>query len=417
MSEDLRNARVSFLSQYFWPEETATAELLSGVAFELTTRGMQVSAVAGQPTYHGAGRLPRYLEKDNLKIRRVPSTQCDKNRTIGRILNTLTFAASASVAATLSRDRRILIAVTNPPLLPWVARLTKGLRGTPYILVIHDVYPQIAVALGRVRAGSIIDRSWRFLNRCSYRGASRIVVLGECMAEVVRSELPPEERSKVVVITNWADGDSIKPMPREGHPLLKELGLEKKFVVQYSGNIGLFHEIETIVDAAEKIQDQSIHFLFIGDGGKTPWLKRAVKDRQIKNLTLLPFQSKERLPLSLTACDVGLATLKEGSTGFCVPSKLYGILAAGKPVIAVMHERCETAQSVMRHKCGAVVSPGDSERLIAEINRMKSDPEGLRSLDQAARKAYEENHTLQLIAGQYTDLVVQVLREANELTP
>lgn len=405
-------AAVTFVSQYFWPEETATADMLSGIAFGLAARGMGVSAIAGQPAYRRATRLPRVLNERGLTVRRVPSTRCDKNRRIGRILNTVTFAASTFSVCQMGRRNAPLLAVTNPPLLPWVARSTKALRRTPYLLVVHDVYPQIAVALGHLRAGSWIERLWRRLNRWSYRGAARIIALGECMAEVLRRELPPQLRENVVVIPNWADGKNIQPFPRDGHPTLSEWRVKDQFVVQYSGNIGLFHEIETLVDAAARLRESNVRFVFLGDGGQLPWLRETVEKRGLGNVTLLPFQPKERLPLTLTACDAGLVTLKEAATGLCVPSKFYGILAAGKPVIAVMNERCEVAQAVRRHRCGLVLEPGNAEKLAAEIVRLQSDKVRLREMGRAARKAFDADYTVETATGRYADVIQAILGSA-----
>jgi len=383
--------------------------MVSGVAFELAARGICVEAIAGQPAYHGAGRLPRVIRERGVTVRRVWSTQWDKNRSIGRVVNTATFTASAFGTTLLSRKLGVVVAVTNPPLLPWVARLVRFIRRTPYILLIHDVYPQIAVALGRVRSGSLIDRSWRMLNRLAYRGAAAIIALGECMADVLRAELPPEQAAKVVVIRNWADGERIRPLPRSENPLIAEWGLQDRFAVQYSGNIGLFHEIETLVEAAEKLRGSDIQFIFVGDGGQLPWLRKAVDERPLSNVTLLPFQPKEKLPVTLTACDVGLVTLKKEATGYCVPSKFYGIVAAGKPVIAVMEERCEIAQAVRRHGCGEVVRPGDGEGLANAILRLRGDPARLEQMAKAARQAYEAHYTVEHIAEQYARLLAGIL--------
>ena len=411
------NHSLLFLSQYFWPEETATAEMLSGVAFELAARGFRVEAIAGQPAYHRAERLLRRLEERGVVVRRIRSTRFDKNRSLGRVLNTATFAGSALASTVMRRRPSVLLAATTPPLLPWVARLNHRLRGTPYVLLIQDVYPQIAVALGRLRAGSAVARFWRRLNRRAYRGAAAIVALGECMAEVLRSELPPDRQSKVVAIPNWANGDAIRPRPREQHPLLAEWQLATRFVVQYSGNIGLFHDIETVLAAADWLRGSNVHFLFLGDGGQLPGLRRAVEERRLPNVTLLPFQPRERLPLTLTACDVGLVTLKEEATGFCVPSKLYGILAAGKPVLAVMNRRCEVARVVLRYDCGAVVPPGDGETLAAEILHLKSDQALRLQMGWAARRAYEEHYTLHAVADQYVEMIGRLVGEEPAAEP
>lgn len=394
---------VLFLSHYFWPEEMATGELVAGIAFALAEQGMPVSALAGQPAYRKpGGKLPRRMQKGSVVVRRVWSTQFDKNRAWGRVLNTATFALSTLFACLTGPKPGAILAVTNPPLLPWIACLVRLARGVPCILLIHDVYPQIAVALGKIKAGSAVDRLWRAINRWTYRSAWRIIALGECMADVVRGELPASQHEKVVVIPNWADGDAIRPLPSANHPLLMEWGLADRFVVQYSGNIGLFHEIRTIVEAAEFLPD--IHFLFLGDGGQLPWLRQHAKEKDLRNVTLLPFQPKDRLPLTLTACTVSLVTLKEESTGYCVPSKLYGVLAAGKPVIAIMNRGCESARTIERHGCGVVVAPGDSRGLAGVLSDLKNNPAEVATMGQAARAAYEHHYSLAEVAARYGTL-------------
>jgi len=401
---------VTFLSQYFWPEQMATSELLSGIAFELFKQGFILSALAGQPAYWKEGdEIPMRVEKDGVEVRRVKSSRLDKNTTLGRILNSASFALSILFSSVFSKQPDLYIAVTNPPLLIWVTSFAKFLRGTRYILIIHDVYPEVAIALNRLNETSLISRLWRMLNRWSYRGAERIVVLGECMADVVRRNIPQVEHDKVLVIPNWADGHKIHPIPRNNHPLLKEWKLEDKFVVQYSGNIGLFHEIETIVRAAEILKNnKSIHFLFIGEGGQLPWLKEKVSELNLTNISFQPFQAKERLHLSLTACDLAFVTLKNEVAGFCVPSKLYGVLAAGKPILGVVNAQTESARVIVSSHCGVVIKPGDYKGLAEIIEELSGNPEKCRQFGVAARGIFEKEYTLNTIASQYNNMLKDI---------
>jgi glycosyltransferase involved in cell wall biosynthesis len=386
--------------------------MLSGVAFELSRRGLPVAGLAGQPAYRrGKERLPRVVENEGVRVRRVWSTRLDKNVPPGARPQCRTFATSIFAACLFGRRPAAVVAVTNPPLLPWVAEAVRTLRRVPSILVIHDVYPQIATALGKMRTGSAAERLWRLLNRRAYRGAWRIIVLGDRMAEIIRAELPPDQREKVLVIPNWADGEAIRPMPRQGHPLLAEWGLDEGFVLQYSGNIGLFHEIETIARAAELLRDhRDIRFLFVGDGGRLPWLKSFVAEKKLENVVFQPFQPREKLPLSLTACDAGLAALKAEASGLCVPSKLYGILAAGRPVLAVAAEESETVQTVRRGQCGLIAAPGDAQGLAAAAQRLRDNPQEAERLGQAARELFEREFTLEIAASAHEILFRELLK-------
>jgi glycosyltransferase involved in cell wall biosynthesis len=385
--------------------------MLTGIAFELAGRGLPVAALSGQPAYRqDVPRLPRLMERNGVQVRRVHSTRLDKNRPLGRVLNTVTFAGAAFFSALAQPRPAVVLAVTNPPLLLWIARAVGAWRHLPVVLIIHDVYPQIVVALGRFHEASLLNRLWRILNRWAYRGAARIVVLDEAMAGVIRAELPPPQRQKVTVISNWSDGNVIRPVPRQGHPLRKEFGLGDDFVLLYSGNIGLFHEIETIVQAAMRLSGVAgIRFLFIGDGGQLAWLQRTVRENNLRNVLLLPFQPKERLPLTLTVGDAGFVTLKSAATGLCSPSKLYGLLAAGKPLLVVADAQAEAARVAGAFQCGITVPPGAGPRLAEEILRLRNDPRLLEEMGRRARLAFEQNYSLTRIAQRYDRLFRDVL--------
>lgn len=394
-----------FVSQCFWPEQVATSEMLSGVVFGLAERGLPAQVVAGQPTYDGCSRLPVRMEHSGVPILRLSSTRLDKNTAAGRVLNTASFAANALKTLLLRNGFSQVVATSVPPIVPWLAALSARLRRRTYILLIYDVYPEIAVRLGRLKRGGAVETLWRSLNQWAYRGAEAVVVLGECAAAWIRKETSLHDEGKVAVIGCWADGDAVKPMPRQGHPLLREWGLEDRFVVQYSGNIGLAHELRTVVEAACILRGQNIQFLFIGKGAQRSWLEEEVNRRELRNITLLPFQRKGRLPLTLTACDAGLVTLKSGLSGLCVPSKLAGILAAGKPVIAIMDEEADVARAVRRYGCGVVVRPGDARDLAKQIQRMKRDPGLGQQFGRNARRGFERDYALGVVVEKFQNLL------------
>ena len=404
---------IVILCHYFWPEEMATAEMVSGVAFELSKQGLPIAAIAGQPAYRNRGAfLPRTTSQHGVVIRRVWSTRFNKNNPAGRILNTATFAVSAFLAALFFPNPGGYLAVTNPPLLPWVAALVGFLRRRPCYLLIHDVYPEIAIALDKIPPGSAVARFWGWLNRQCYRRADRIIVLGSCMARAIHPYLRESERGKTVIIQNWADGERIQPVPSGENPLLQELGLEDKFVVSYSGNIGLFHEIETIAKAAKALENRAdIHFLFIGDGAQHVWLKNFLEEEKLANATLLPFQPKDRLPTTLTACDAGLVSLKDEATGYCVPSKFYGMLAAGKAIIAIANEASEVAEAVQRHGCGMVIPPGNAGLLRQAIESLAKDKTRAQKMGSKARIAFRQNYSLAKTVAKY----IETLRFKSEI--
>ena len=400
--------RLLFVSQYFAPERGATSELLTGIANELARGGFTVGALAGQPSYFGATRISERIETEGVVVNRVWSTQLDKNATLGRVLNSVTFSLSLLASLLLGERGALAVAVTNPPLLLWVCYLANRLAGRRYVLLIHDVYPDIAVTLGVVRRGSLIETLWRVLNRLALSRAERVVVLGRDMQKVIAAQMPPARSDRLVLIANWADGKSIVPIARDTHPVFDEFDIRDRFVVQYSGNIGRFHEIDTILEAASELASESrFTFLFYGEGKQVGQVRAAAASAS-RSVIHAPFQPREKLGLTLTGCDVGLVTLKEGLAGLAVPSKLYGILAAGKPVIVVGPSDCEAALLVTEMRCGAVVQPGDSIGLANLLRELREDPQRCKLYGDNARAAFERDFDLGRIAKAWTRLFNEI---------
>jgi len=393
--------RLTIVSQYFHPEQASTAVLLFELARALQDRGVHVRALAGQPSYHGASRAPRHEVVEGVEIHRVPTTQADKNRSLGRAANTMSFTASAAARLALEAPDGPLLIVTCPPQGLWLGPLTRALRGRPYVLLIHDLYPEIAVAVGRMRADSGTSRLWRRLNREAFERAAGVITLGPLMRDLVRQRyLPRAAWERVVDIPNWADGELLRPLPRTAadNPFVAQHGLEDEFVVQMSGNLGLFQEIELALEAARLLRGERVRFLFIGEGGQKERIAAAAAESD--NVTLLDFVPREVLPYSLAAADVALVTLKRGVEGLAVPSRLYPVMAAGRPTLAVMCEDADVACQVRAADCGLVVRH-DARALADAVLALRDDPARRRQMGENARRAFEAHYTLDVVAAEY----------------
>jgi glycosyltransferase involved in cell wall biosynthesis len=299
--------------------------------------------------------------------------------------------------------------VTNPPFLPLAGFFLSLLRGQRYVCLIHDVYPDIAVRLGYFRPGGVVERLWRRMNRAVWKRASAIVVVGRDMQGLIAAKLDPADRGRIRFIPNWADGEAIVPLRREDNPFLAEAGIAPgEFVVQYSGNMGLFHDMETIVSAAALLRDLPVRFLFIGGGGKREKVAAMARDLGLANVTFLPYQPKEKLPFSLCAADVSLVCLEKGVEGMAVPSKFYGILASGRPVIALMDERSEIGMSIRESGCGRVLPQGDPRALAEAIRALFGDREAAAEMGRKARAAFDAAYTRKAVSRAYLDLLKEV---------
>ena len=340
-------------SELFYPEQTSTGYLLTesaaGLGREFDTRVITGPASeflcpvkrAGREVFRG------------LRIYRCAGTSFSKDRLMGRLANIVTRSLAMLWRGLRScrRDDAVLV-VTNPPTLPFMALIVRWLRGTPYVLLIHDVYPDVLACGGLLDPRSLLFRVLGALNRRVYERARAIVCLGRDMAELTHSRLG-SGRGKVVVIPNWADLELIEPRAKKGNVLLRDLGWEEAFVVLYAGNIGRTHDVETVARAAAMLRERGdVKFLFVGFGARKVWLEDYCGREKLSHVRILSAMNRERQPEFLTGCDVGLIALRRGMAGVSVPSRLYNQMAAGRPIIAVADAASEVSQVVAEEEIG-----------------------------------------------------------------
>ncbi len=241
-----------------------------------------------------------------------------------------------------------------------------------------------------------MTRLWCFLNKRAYHKADKLVVLGRDMTTLLTDGYAVDQ-AKIHYIPHWSAKESGDPMAFDENPMAKELGLTDKFVVQYSGNMGAWHDIDILIEAADLLKDNSdIHFLFIGDGSRRAAAEAMSREMDQDNVSWLEFMPIEKLPESLTCCHVSLISLRAGFEGIAIPSKLYGILASGRAIVAQVPEVSEVAMVVREENCGRVVAPGDREGLAVAIKELAANRDETAAMGTRARAAYKEKYTLQL---------------------
>lgn len=303
-----------------------------------------------------------------------------------------------------------ILVVSNPPILPMAVLAASRLQGFDYAYLIHDMYPDMPIGLGMLSEDGIIARGWERAIRAVYCDADRIVVLGDSMnrrlSEKMRGD-PDFDPEKITVIPNWVDGEFIEPLPKEDNPFAREHDLLEGFVLVYSGNIGQYHELRTAIEAIGELEDRGVtdvELLVIGEGARKAEHRRYVSREGIENVRFLPFQPRERLPETLTACDASLVGIEPSMEGICVSSKLYTSLAAGKPVFAVVAENDEVARVVRSDDCGAYIEPGDVEHAADVLEKWADDPEEVERLGRNARESFEANYRKEHAIEAYTSL-------------
>ncbi|PSP19308.1 MAG: glycosyltransferase WbuB [Cyanobacteria bacterium QS_8_64_29] len=377
------------------------------LAAGLHRQGLQVRVLASQPAYEALqDRAPAREHAGHATIECLPVLTASR-RIRNRALNGLFFCLRCVLRLLHPRDRGdVLLLTTEPPFLPPLGLLTRLLFGQPYVCLIYDVYPDVALALGVVSWRNPVPRIWRWLNRQVWRRASTILVLSSSMKARILAQCP-EVAERIEVIHHWADPARIAPLPKADNWFAREHGLVEPFTVLYSGNLGSCHDIETILQAAYEMQGEPVQFVFIGHGTKYAGCRERTRQWQLDNCYFLPYQARETLPYSLTACDLALVSLAAGLEGSVAPSKLYSFLAAGRPVAAVCEPHSYLRSLLQDAQCGAAFDNGDSTGLADYIRALAADPARAERLGRASRRYAQAHFTLEAAAWQYARILAQ----------
>ena len=409
--------RVWLVSEVFYPEDTGTGYYMTGVAEGLAER-FDVRVLCSQPTYAARGSLSPWSEiHRGVQIERCKGTTFNKDVLILRLANVVTISLSLFLK-TLQRIRKsdVVIVVTNPPLLPFFVALTCRLRGAKCILRVDDVYPEAITAAGLARPNSIIVRILSWMTNRLYQTVDHIVVLGRDMERLAKEKIGHSTKRKIDVIPIWADVNLVMPTMKQSNTLLHELGLMDKFVVLCAGNMGRAQGVENMLKAAEILKgNQSIHFLFIGSGAKRQWMENEVQQQKMYNVTLLDQRPRSDQPIFLNACDIAMVSLLPGMTGAGVPSRLYNILAAGRPVLAVTGLDSEIALVVDEECIGWCVHPDQPSKLAEAILEAKTNPSRLLRMGKHARMVAESKYSPERIIEAYAGLIEDVMAAQERL--
>lgn len=259
-----------------------------------------------------------------------------------------------------------LLLFSNPPTLCWLGRLLCLMRGQRYALMVHDIYPDLLVKLGKGTEKNLLIRCWRLLNRFSYEKAEVVMTLGKHMASTLAKSFDPERTShgRIETFYPWADTELLKPLPKADNWFAKQHDQLNKLTVMYSGNMGIGHDIETMLEVAVELKDKpNIHFMFIGDGPKWQLVHTFVREKRLSNITVLGWQAEKVVPFSLATADIAFVSLEEGLAGLAIPSKSFSFLAVGVPLLVISSENTELSDIISQYKCGWILRPKDAKTM------------------------------------------------------
>ena len=387
--------RVLFVNRYYAPDMSGTSQMLTDLAEGLARSGIEVSVVCGRQLYENPeAALPPHEVIRGVRVWRVRTARFGRGKLSGRVLDYATFYFSATQALLQhTRHCDVIVTKTDPPLLSLIGSFVARRRGVVCINWLQDIYPEIASRLTLSPLPRALESRLAAWRDRSLTAAATNVVLGTRMRDYLVSRGVPPER--ISVGENWADEGTISRLPVAASVLRQRLELADRFVVAYSGNLGRAHDMETLLAAAQALRDDpGTVFLLTGSGANMRALETVARQQQLAQMLFLPYQPRVQLTDSLAAGDVHLVTLRPQLEGLIVPSKLYGILAAGRPVVFIGDPAGELAQLIGERRIGFSVACGDGAELCRALRSLRDDPAERERMGARARALFEERYTL-----------------------
>ena len=399
-----------FINRFFYPDQSATARLLTDVAEEFASKGWSITVITGRMAYLDARLIgpPEEVHKGVI-VRRVWSTRYGRRSAIGRLADYLTFYLSAAWETVRMKNVDCLLVLSDPPMLSFVAALLGPLKRWKTICWLQDMFPENAVSAGLLADGwiaRILTRTARW----SHQAADHVIVVGRCMERRLLSAGLPQER--ITWISNWADGESLAPLSSDENWFRKDQGLDGRFVVMYSGNLGVVHDADSLLRVIRAMKDVAeICFVFMIYGQGKGYLEEHGQRERLRNLRFIDYQTHQHLRYSLSAGDLHLVSLRADMEGFSVPSKVYGIMAVGRPVLFIGPKESEAAMIVNEAGCGLVFPPLESEQAAPAIRHLAGDAKRREQLGAAGRRYFEATLDKQKAMERFRTFFLEVNRE------
>jgi glycosyltransferase involved in cell wall biosynthesis len=405
--------RVIFLNRFFFPDHSATSQVLSDLAFHLAASGREIHVIASRQRYDEPNALLPIEETiSGVHVHRITSTRFGRGKLVGRAFDYISFYASLRNALLdLAKPGDIIVAKTDPPLLSIAAIGPARRTGARLINWLQDLYPEVAINLGIPYLRGPVGFTLKSLRDRSLKLAAMNVAVGNKMAARVRASGAAAER--LSVIPNWCNDSDVVPIAAADNALRWKWKLVDRFVVGYSGNLGRAHEFETVLGAADRLRNNArIAFLFIGGGHSFDGLIRRVQECKLESMfQFAPYQEGAQLRYSLGAPDVHLISLRPEVEGMIVPSKFYGIAAAGRPILAIIARDGELAPLIEGHRCGLVIEPGRPAELAQAISALANDAVRCAEMGRRARRMLDAEFTRQTAFERWRALLDRVERE------
>jgi len=377
--------KILLLNHYFPPDTSATARMAAVVAGALSAQH-DVTLLCGRPSYDPSERLPWRLwqteQAGRLRIIRVGSTAYARYQMKWRVVNYLTYAALAGLRA-LFTPCDVVLSMTDPPFMGIVGAFVAKLRSKPHVYNIRDLYPDMALAGKIVRSG-LLTRVWTVLHQWALRCTTLVIALGEDMrARLIAKGVDPR---RIAIVRDGAEmARAHSPQPPLDPEVIRAIRGDFRVVLLHAGNLGFYGAWDTLLAAARQLQDDGVGFVFVGEGAERDRLESVAAG--LKNVRFLPFFPASKIPSVLAAPDAHVITVRRGLEGVVVPSKMYGILAAGRPIVALAPRESDPASLGVRRGFGVSADPDKPDELVAVVRALAADSGQLQRMADAARVA------------------------------
>ena len=410
-----RPVELTVLTQFFPPDYAATGQLIEELVRQLAQHQVTVRVFTGQPGYaFQTPSAPSTETIDTVVVKRSRIARLWPQRIRGKAINGILFCIRAGLHLFRACHRsNVLLLTTAPPFLPLLGYLANKLFGISYVCLLYDLYPDIANELGVIHADHRLSKVWNWMNCRIWQRASEIIVLSSTMKKRVVAKCP-SAAGKTHIIHNWADPDRIVPIDKQQNWFAWKHHLVNTFTVLYSGNLGRCHDAETILTCANLLRNEPVQFLIVGSGAKNLQLMDRVNELGLQNFRFLPYQDKEDLPYSLTACDLALVSVEIGMEGLVAPSKLYSALASERPIAVICEEDSYLRQLIHEAQCGKSFQNGDAHGLAVFIQKLMSDRSLVQKMGRSGRAYLQSHFTPEHIAAQYAQVLHHAISSSTQ---
>jgi len=391
--------KILILSEFFYPDKSSTPKVLTELAEDFVKNGLDVEVICSNHSYKGNLKLSKKEIFNGIKIARINSSNFNRNSKIGRLINYVSFTFNLFIKLLFSNRYDSILVVSNPPLIPFIAYLNKLIKNKPYYYLVHDVYPDIAVEVGAIKKDSVPYKLMNKINQLAIKNTEKLIVLGKDMKDIFLKKGVEEQGIKI--ITNWSKKYKLS-FEKADNAFYKERELISTLNIVYTGNIGRFHDIETIIEIAKVSMEDlpNVRFIFVGDGFKRKDLELAIKNGT-SNIIISDYQYDASYLDVLSGADLFISTLSPRIKGLGVPSKTYSYLAAGKPIIAIMEQGTEIGDLVESENLGIRADSMEVDKVIDFIKGISSDKVKLEAVQNNVQKIFLDRYEREKVTNEF----------------